>query len=85
MLAWKVEPCALSVPVAHGGAEPPDAAALATLEDEPAAGVLAAGALAAEVGVDEALVLLLFVPHAAAANNPPAVSKVAAMREVLTG
>jgi hypothetical protein len=85
MLAWKVEPCALSVPVAHGGAEPPAAGALAALDEEAAAGALAADVLPAEVGVDEALVLLLFVPHAAAANNPPAVSKVAAMREVLTG
>jgi hypothetical protein len=67
----------LSEPVAHAGAGPPDPdAVVAVVLDEPADDV---------VELDGGLVLLLLVPHAAAANSPPAVSSDAAMREVLTG
>jgi hypothetical protein len=79
MLAWNVDPWALTVPFAQAGAAPPadEAGALAD--------VVAAGVLATE---DELLVLavpLLLVPHAATANSPPAVSTAATVREVLTG
>jgi hypothetical protein len=77
MLAWKVDPWALSEPAAHAGAGPPDPdAVVAVVLDEPVADV---------VELVDGLAVLLSVPHAAAANSPPAVSTVAAMREVLTG
>jgi hypothetical protein len=85
MFAWKVEPCALSVPVAHAGALPAAAGALE-------AAAVVAGAAGAEVAavegaaaalVGEVAVLLLLL-QAAAANNTPAVSRDAAMRVVLT-
>jgi hypothetical protein len=80
MFAWNVEPWALNVPVAQAGAAT-DAAADDGAVD--AADVLAADAEGAlDVGL---VVLFLLVPHAAAANKTPAVSRVAAMREVLTG
>jgi hypothetical protein len=72
------------VPVAQAGAAT-EAPAADEGADE-AAEVLAevaevvAGALVVGLAV-----LFLLVPHAAAANNAPAVSRVAAMREVLTG
>jgi hypothetical protein len=89
MFAWNVEPWALSVPVAHAadaaaGAEPADVDVPGAAEVE-AADLVAAGA-AADVEADELdLVLLSLVPHAAAASKAPAVSRVAAMREVLKG
>jgi hypothetical protein len=81
MFAWNVDPWALNVPVAHAGAEPAGAAG-----DEAPAGVEAEVLAADAEGVlDVGLaVLFLLVPHAAAANKAPAVSRVAAMREVLT-
>jgi hypothetical protein len=81
MFAWKVEPCALNVPVAQPGpAPPPDA------DDAPALAVeTAAGVLEPDADEDVGDELFLLVPHAAAAKSPPTVSSVAAMREVLTG
>jgi hypothetical protein len=97
MFCWKVDPCALREPVPHAGAllaaagaleAAPDAAVDAAVD---AAAAVAGAATAAELAPDGGgaalvgeLVLLSLVPHAAAANNAPAVSRVAAMREVLT-
>jgi hypothetical protein len=84
MFAWKVEPCALSVPVAHAGALPAAAGALeaaAVVAGAAGAEVAAVGDAAALVGEVAVLLLLL---QAADANNTPAVSRVAAMRVVLT-
>jgi len=85
MFAWNVEPWALSVPVAHAGALPAAAGAL------DAAAVVAGAAEAdvlAAVGDDAGLVGeladFLLLLQAADANNTPAVSRVAAMRVVLT-
>jgi hypothetical protein len=85
MFCWKVEPCALSVPVAQAGALPAAAGALD-------AAAVVAGAAAAEdaavVGAGAALVgelaVFLLLLHAAAANNTPASSREVAIREVLT-
>jgi hypothetical protein len=92
MLAWKVEPWAATVPLAHAGAATEAAAAgdeAAEAGDEAAAGALeaaagvdAAAALAGAAEVAAALgveldELLLFVPHAVA---PMASSPVAASR-----
>ena len=86
-MAWNVEPWALSVPVAHAAAGA-DAAgaddeAPAAEADVPADVVAAAGADVEADVLD--FVLLSLVPHAAAASNAPAVSRVAAMRDVLKG
>jgi hypothetical protein len=88
MFCWNVEPCALSVPLAHAGALPAAAGAL----DAPVeAAAVVAGAAGAELAADgdgAALVgeldVLLLLLQAAAANNTPAVSRDAAMRVVLT-
>jgi hypothetical protein len=88
MFCWKVEPCALRVPLAHAGALPAAAGAL----DAPVeAAAVVAGAAAAELAADGdgaelvgELELFLLLLQAAAANNTPAVSRVAAIREVLT-
>jgi hypothetical protein len=85
MFCWKVEPCALSVPLAQAGALPAAAGAL----DAAAVVAGAAGAdKAAVVGAGAALVgeldVLLLLLQAAAASNTPAVNRVAAIREVLT-
>jgi len=85
MFAWKVEPCALSVPVAHAAAAAgADAAGAAELDAAAADVVAAAGA---DVDAEELdfVLLLSLVPHAAAASKAPAVSRVAAMRDVLKG
>jgi hypothetical protein len=85
MFAWNVEPCALSVPLAHAGALPAAAGAVdaaAVVAGAAEADVLAVvGDAAALVGDVAAFLLLL---QAADANNTPAVSRVAAMRVVLT-
>jgi hypothetical protein len=93
MFAWNVEPWALNVPVPQAGAaiEAAGAADDAAADDgaaDVAATAADADAEVAAAGVDDAavaLVELLLVPHAAAASSPPAVSRVAAMREVLKG
>jgi hypothetical protein len=84
-LAWNVEPCALSVPVAHAAAAAGAEAAGALDVDAAAADVVAAAGAEVDADVLDFELLLLFVPHAAAASNAPAVSRVAAMREVLKG
>jgi hypothetical protein len=84
MLAWNVEPCALSVPEAHAGALPAAAGALdaaAVVAGAAAADVVAAAAGAELAGGLDVFLLLL---QAADANNTPAVSRAAAMRVVLT-
>jgi hypothetical protein len=73
--------------VPHAGAVPAGAAGALDAADDVEA---AAGAevLAAEVAagvLDVLAVLFLLLEHAAAASNTPAISRVAAMREVLTG
>ena len=73
------------MPVAHAAAAAgADAAGAAELG---AAADVVAAAAGADVDADvlDFELLLLFVPHAAAASNAPAVSRVAAMREVLKG
>ena len=85
MFAWNVEPCALSVPEAHAGALPAATGAVDEAADVVGAVVadeLAAVGDAAELVGDVAAFLLLL--QAADANNTPAVSRVAAMRVVLT-
>jgi hypothetical protein len=98
MLAWKVEPWALSVPVAHAGADPAGAEAAVELAgaeldaavagvDAVAAGVEAAGAAVVAAGELAAeLEPLLFVPHAATPRPSSAVAATVAtaVREVLT-
>jgi hypothetical protein len=68
------------VPVAQAGAASDAAADDGATEAADVAAADVEGAL--DVGL---AVLFLLVPHAAAANKAPAVSRVAAMREVLTG
>ncbi len=86
MLAWNVEPCAANVPLAHGGALPAAAGALdAAAVVAGAAGADVAAVVAAGAEVVGELVVFLLLLHAADANNTPAVSRVAAMRVVLTG
>jgi len=77
MFAWKVEPCALSEPLAQ---PLPVAAAL-----EPAAELGEVVATPFVVEPDGACAPLLSVPHAATASRPLATSAAAAaVREVLT-
>jgi hypothetical protein len=80
MLAWNVEPCALSEPVAQAAAGADDGAADDGAADDGAAADVVAGA----DGVADDAELFLLVPHAAAASSPLAVSSVTTMRDVLT-
>jgi len=82
MFAWNVEPCAFSEPVAQAAAA---AGADAADVEAAAADVVAAAGVDVEGDELDFDLLLLLVPHAAAANKAPAVSRVAAMREVLKG
>jgi hypothetical protein len=86
MFAWNVDPCALSVPVAHAGALPAAAGALDAPVEAAAvvAGAAAADVVGAAAALVGALVVFLLLLHAAAANKTPAISRDVAMREVLT-
>jgi len=73
------------VPVAQAGAASEAPAGPAADEGAVAGADVLAAEVAAGALVDGLAVFFLLLEHAAAASNTPAISRVAAMREVLTG